>query len=48
MLTPDRLVHEVEALLSDPAGLKQMGERARGIAVIDAAERIVTLLAELL
>jgi UDP-N-acetylglucosamine--N-acetylmuramyl-(pentapeptide) pyrophosphoryl-undecaprenol N-acetylglucosamine transferase len=44
MLTPERLVGEVSALLADPARLKQMGEHARALAVPDAAERIVALL----
>jgi len=44
MLTTERLVREVRALLADPAGLKQMGEHARILAVPDAAERIVALL----
>jgi UDP-N-acetylglucosamine--N-acetylmuramyl-(pentapeptide) pyrophosphoryl-undecaprenol N-acetylglucosamine transferase len=48
MLTPDRLVRDVQALLANPTGLKQMGERARAVAVGDAAERIVGLLDELL
>ena len=46
MLTTERLVREVRALLADPAGLKQMGEHARTLAVPDAAERIVALLSE--
>jgi len=44
MLTTERLVREVRALLADSAGLKQMGEHARTLAVPDAAERIVALL----
>jgi len=44
MLTTEQLVREVRALLADPAGLKQMGEHARTLAVPDAAERIVALL----
>jgi UDP-N-acetylglucosamine--N-acetylmuramyl-(pentapeptide) pyrophosphoryl-undecaprenol N-acetylglucosamine transferase len=47
MLTPERLVREVLALVSDPARLKQMGEHARTLAVPDAAERIVAVLTEL-
>lgn len=46
MLTAERLVAEVRALLTEPAGLKQIGERARTLAVPDAAERIVALLTE--
>ncbi len=45
-LTPDRLVAEVRALLADPGHLKEMGERARRLAVPDAAERLVALLLE--
>lgn len=40
-LTPERLVERVRTLLADPARLKEMGERARTVAVPDAAERIV-------
>ena len=46
LLTPERLLERVEALLADPAPLKEMGERARTVAVPDAAERIVKLLLE--
>jgi UDP-N-acetylglucosamine--N-acetylmuramyl-(pentapeptide) pyrophosphoryl-undecaprenol N-acetylglucosamine transferase len=45
-LTPERLVERVEALLADPRRLKEMAERARALAVPDAAERIVSLLLE--
>ncbi len=45
-LTPERLVAEVTALLADPRRLKEMGERARRIAVPDATERLVALLTE--
>ncbi len=45
-LTPERLVAEVKALLADPRRLKEMGERARRLAVPDAAERLVALLTE--
>jgi UDP-N-acetylglucosamine--N-acetylmuramyl-(pentapeptide) pyrophosphoryl-undecaprenol N-acetylglucosamine transferase len=45
-LTPDRLAAEVKALLADPRRLKEMGERARRLAVPDAAERLVALLVE--
>jgi UDP-N-acetylglucosamine:LPS N-acetylglucosamine transferase len=41
-------VREVEALVADPARLKQMGEQARTLAVPDAAERIVAVLTEFL
>jgi UDP-N-acetylglucosamine--N-acetylmuramyl-(pentapeptide) pyrophosphoryl-undecaprenol N-acetylglucosamine transferase len=47
-LTGERLVREVQTLVSDPARLKQMGEQARSLAVPDAAERIVAMLAEFL
>lgn len=39
-LTSDRLWSEIEALLSDPQRLQQMGENARKAAVPDAGERI--------
>jgi UDP-N-acetylglucosamine--N-acetylmuramyl-(pentapeptide) pyrophosphoryl-undecaprenol N-acetylglucosamine transferase len=45
-LTPDTLRERIEALLADPTRLKEMGERARALAVPDAAERIVALLLE--
>jgi UDP-N-acetylglucosamine--N-acetylmuramyl-(pentapeptide) pyrophosphoryl-undecaprenol N-acetylglucosamine transferase len=45
-LTPVALLARVQALLADGAALKEMGERARAIAVPDAAERIVALLLE--
>ncbi len=43
-LTPDTLLNNVRALLADPARLKAMGERARTLAVPDAATRILALL----
>ena len=43
-LVPERLVALVKALLADPRRLKEMGERARRLAVPDAAERLVALL----
>ena len=43
-LTPARLVDRVRELLADTAALKQMGDRARGVAVPDATERIVEVL----
>jgi len=46
-LTGDRLVALVGQLLSDPARLKQMGERARALARPDAADRLVDLILEL-
>jgi UDP-N-acetylglucosamine--N-acetylmuramyl-(pentapeptide) pyrophosphoryl-undecaprenol N-acetylglucosamine transferase len=45
-LTPERLLAEIRRLLADPQGLKRMGERARTLAVPDAAERLVALLTE--
>jgi UDP-N-acetylglucosamine--N-acetylmuramyl-(pentapeptide) pyrophosphoryl-undecaprenol N-acetylglucosamine transferase len=46
-LTPERLLDRLRVLLGDPAALKEMSERARAVAVPDAAERLVALLAEL-
>jgi UDP-N-acetylglucosamine--N-acetylmuramyl-(pentapeptide) pyrophosphoryl-undecaprenol N-acetylglucosamine transferase len=46
-LTPARLRERVDALLAEPPRLKEMGERARAVAVPDAAERIVALLLEI-
>ena len=46
-LTAERLVTEVTALLADPPRLKEMGERARSLSVSDAAERLATLIEEL-
>ncbi len=43
-LTPERLLGEVTTLLADPRRLKEMGERARGLAIPDAAERLATLI----
>jgi UDP-N-acetylglucosamine--N-acetylmuramyl-(pentapeptide) pyrophosphoryl-undecaprenol N-acetylglucosamine transferase len=43
-LDPGRLAGLVRGLLADPARLKQMGERARGLARPDAAERLVELI----
>jgi UDP-N-acetylglucosamine--N-acetylmuramyl-(pentapeptide) pyrophosphoryl-undecaprenol N-acetylglucosamine transferase len=45
-LTPETVAERIEALLADPTRLKEMGERARALAVPDAAERIVALLLE--
>jgi len=45
-LTPELLLERVLGLLAAPARLKEMGERARAVAVPDAAERIVALLLE--
>lgn len=46
-LTPERLTDTVRTLLSRPERLKEMGERARELAIPDAAERLVALLLEL-
>lgn len=43
-LTPETLLARVRPLLADPAGLKDMGERARAVAIPDAADRLVNLL----
>jgi UDP-N-acetylglucosamine--N-acetylmuramyl-(pentapeptide) pyrophosphoryl-undecaprenol N-acetylglucosamine transferase len=43
-MTPALLLERIESLLADPARLKEMGERARTLAVPDAAERLVTIL----
>jgi UDP-N-acetylglucosamine--N-acetylmuramyl-(pentapeptide) pyrophosphoryl-undecaprenol N-acetylglucosamine transferase len=46
MLTAETFSQRVLGLLADPTRLKEMGERARSVAVPDAAERIVALLLE--
>lgn len=38
--TGERLLAEVEKLLSDPKRLKEMGENARAMAILDASQRI--------
>ena len=43
-MTPALLLERIQSLLADPARLKEMGERARTLAVPDAAERLVTIL----
>ena len=43
-LTPDLLLERIRALLAEPARLKDMGERARTLAIPDAAERLVAVL----
>jgi len=43
-LTPERLIERVRALLADPGELKSMGERARAIAIPDAAERLALVI----
>jgi UDP-N-acetylglucosamine--N-acetylmuramyl-(pentapeptide) pyrophosphoryl-undecaprenol N-acetylglucosamine transferase len=45
-LTPDLLLERIRALLAEPARLKEMGERARTLAIPDAAERLVAVLLE--
>jgi len=45
-LTPSSLLGQVQALLGEPARLKDMGERARALAIPDAADRLVDLLLE--
>ena len=45
-LRSDRLAERIEALLADSRRLKEMGERARTLAVPDAAERLVTLVSD--
>src|SRR3989338_925612 len=45
-LTPRSLLESVRGLLADPSRLKAMGERARSLAVPDAADRIVRLILE--
>ena len=45
-LTPERLLDEVRGLLSDPAGLKAMGEKGKTLAIPDAQERIASLILE--
>lgn len=47
-LTPERLLTDVTALLGDLRRLEEMGARARGLAVPDAAERLATAIEELL
>jgi UDP-N-acetylglucosamine--N-acetylmuramyl-(pentapeptide) pyrophosphoryl-undecaprenol N-acetylglucosamine transferase len=45
-LTPAGLVGAVRKLLADAPELRAMGERARNLAVPDAAERIARLIFE--
>ncbi|HYB43581.1 MAG TPA: UDP-N-acetylglucosamine--N-acetylmuramyl-(pentapeptide) pyrophosphoryl-undecaprenol N-acetylglucosamine transferase, partial [Candidatus Methylomirabilis sp.] len=45
-LTPERLRQVVSGLLADRAALSAMGERARSLAVPDAAERIARVILE--
>ena len=46
-MTPALLRERIQQLLADPARLKEMGERARTLAVPDAADRIADLLLEI-
>src|SRR5207247_8733300 len=46
-MTPLLLLERIQTLLADPARLKDMGERARTLAVPDAAERLADLLLEI-
>lgn len=43
-LTTDTLLARIKSLLSNPTALKEMGERARTLAIPDATEKIVELL----
>ena len=45
-LAPERLLEAVTGLLADRAALRSMGEHARSLAVVDAAERITRLILE--
>jgi UDP-N-acetylglucosamine--N-acetylmuramyl-(pentapeptide) pyrophosphoryl-undecaprenol N-acetylglucosamine transferase len=45
-MTPALLLERVQQLLAEPTRLKEMGERARALAVPDAADRIAALLLE--
>jgi UDP-N-acetylglucosamine--N-acetylmuramyl-(pentapeptide) pyrophosphoryl-undecaprenol N-acetylglucosamine transferase len=45
-LTPGLLLERIRGLMAEPARLKEMGERARSIAIPDAADRLVALLLE--
>jgi UDP-N-acetylglucosamine--N-acetylmuramyl-(pentapeptide) pyrophosphoryl-undecaprenol N-acetylglucosamine transferase len=46
-LTPPVLLAQVRQLLADAADLKNRGERARTLAIPDAADRLVDLLLEI-
>ena len=43
-LTPELLLERIRSLLAEPARLKDMGERARSLAIPDAADRLVDIL----
>jgi UDP-N-acetylglucosamine--N-acetylmuramyl-(pentapeptide) pyrophosphoryl-undecaprenol N-acetylglucosamine transferase len=45
-LSPERLLETIRSLLADPERLRLMGERARRLAIPDAAERIARLIFE--
>jgi len=45
-LTPSVLLERIRGLLAEPARLKEMGERARALAIPDAADRLVAVLLE--
>jgi UDP-N-acetylglucosamine--N-acetylmuramyl-(pentapeptide) pyrophosphoryl-undecaprenol N-acetylglucosamine transferase len=45
-LTPENLTERVMSMLADPRRLKEMGERARTLAIPDAAERLVGVLTD--
>jgi UDP-N-acetylglucosamine--N-acetylmuramyl-(pentapeptide) pyrophosphoryl-undecaprenol N-acetylglucosamine transferase len=45
-MTPALLLERIQKLLGEPARLKEMGERARALAVPDAADRLADLLLE--
>lgn len=47
-LTPETLLARLKALLADPNTLKEMGKRARTLAVPDATQRLVALLLEMM
>src|SRR5208283_1867270 len=44
---PDRLLHELTALLADPVELQAMGEQARTLAHPDAARQIASMVVDL-
>lgn len=46
-LSPTRLLETIRSLLADPERLRLMGERARSLAIPDAAERIAGLVLEI-
>lgn len=46
-LTGERLTKEVDELLSNPEKLKEMGENAKKMAILDATDRIVECVAEI-